>query len=94
MKATGARLQSTGETMNALAGGIDEIINGERKPGKKQKYGFALLVFEFDQIESGRMNWVSNADRKDMIVALKEMVAQLEGLAGTAGRHSRDELPN
>lgn len=31
------------------------------------------------------MNWISNAERVDMIVALKEMVSQLEGRVQTKG---------
>ncbi|WP_309086425.1 hypothetical protein [Chelativorans sp.] len=69
--------------LNKIAGGIDRSFNGEVRP---KKVGFALLLFEFGKVEAGRMNWISNADRRDMIVALKEMVAQLEGRAGPAGR--------
>lgn len=38
--------------------------------------GFAFLLFNFG--ENGFMNWVSNAQRKDMIAALKEMIHKLE----------------
>lgn len=47
-------------------------------------HGLALLIFDFNKIEAGQMNWISNAKRADMIVALKEMVAQLEGRAVSA----------
>ena len=70
--------------MNALAGTIDELFNGKAR-GKDRKVGFALLVFDFNRIEAGRMNWISNGRREDMIVALKEMIAQLEGRAHGGG---------
>jgi hypothetical protein len=47
-------------------------------------HGLALLVFDFEAIERGQMNWVSNARRVDMVVLLKEMAAQLEGRAHDA----------
>ncbi len=71
--------------MNALAEGIDTMINGKGCPQKKKKYGFALLIFEFD--DKGRMpdddeprvNYISNAPRRHMLTALKEFIARSEG---------------
>lgn len=73
---------------NAIAATLDDFLNGEKQPDKKRerKVGFGVLIFEFGKIEAGRMNWISNAERADMIVALKEMVAQLEGRVQSAGR--------
>lgn len=53
-----------------------------RKVGKRiQKelpgLGFCLLVFEF--FEPGMANYLSNAQREDMIRALEETVARLKG---------------
>jgi hypothetical protein len=39
-------------------------------------FGFALLVFDFDT--PGRMNYISNAQRSDMVNALKELIAKFE----------------
>lgn len=39
--------------------------------------GFALFVFEFHK--PGMANYISNAQRSDMIQALKETIARLEG---------------
>jgi hypothetical protein len=39
--------------------------------------GVALLVFEFG--DAKRINWISNADRTDMIAAMKEFIARNEG---------------
>lgn len=41
--------------------------------------GVMVLMFEFGI--GGRMNYMSNAQRKDMIVALKELIATFEGRA-------------
>lgn len=56
-------------TMNKLARALDELF----KPK-----GFALLVFDLGS-HDGRMNYISNARRSDMLTALKEFVAANEG---------------
>jgi|GEM_PF-2509148 len=54
------------ERMNALAFLLEE----EALPG----WGFALLVFPFGK--EGRMNYISNAERSDMVKAMKEFIAR------------------
>jgi hypothetical protein len=44
--------------------------------------GFALFVFDFGP--DGMMNWLSNASREDMIVALRDFIATHEGSAHDA----------
>lgn len=71
--------------MNALAQGIDEALNGEVNSPTKQN-GFVLLVFPFEG-RDGRCNYISNADRENVVTLLKEQVARFEGqpeLRGTA----------
>lgn len=64
-------------TMNTLARGLDKALNGKARP---KKVGFVLLTFEFGiEDGSGRVNYISNADRRDMIVAMKEWLARQEG---------------
>lgn len=41
-------------------------------------YGFALLMFGFGP-EAGRMNYISNAQRTEMLTAMKEFIARAEG---------------
>jgi hypothetical protein len=41
-------------------------------------YGFALLIFGINE-GKGRMNYISNADRDDMVAALHELLARFEG---------------
>jgi hypothetical protein len=42
-------------------------------------------VFDLNR-EGDRVNYVSNGDRADMVVALKEVVARFEGQPRQAGR--------
>lgn len=74
------------DDMKALARSLDEILNGEDRKGLpgRGKVGFALLTFPFD--EEATVNYISNANREDMIVALKAFVARAEGQPMTAGR--------
>lgn len=67
--------------MQALAVGIDEILNG--KPPAKTN-GFILMVFPFEGHE-GRCNYISNAYREDVLTMLKEQVARFEGQAEVSG---------
>lgn len=71
-------MAETSEFMQALAGGLEQILNPTAsKDGKT--VGFVLLVFPFSAPEGARTNYISNADRKDVLVALKEIVARFEG---------------
>lgn len=60
--------------MQALGEVVDEIFNPDKK---KKEVGFVLMIFPFG--DKGRMNYLSNADRKDVLAALKEQVAKFEG---------------
>jgi DNA-directed RNA polymerase subunit E'/Rpb7 len=57
--------------MNALAEVLDEQFNGD---GPK-KVGFALLIYEFDNME-GRVNYIGNGKRGDVLKAMKEVTAR------------------
>jgi hypothetical protein len=70
--------------MNALAVGIDKILNGDDL-GKERKVGFLLGVFEFGDLEGGRFNYISNANRSDIINLLKEMTAKFQGQPDVTG---------
>ncbi len=65
--------------MNKLAKVIDEWFNGKRKPGRKPKVGFILLTAEFGKIDGGRVNYISNGERADMIAMLREYLARADG---------------
>lgn len=49
---------------------IADEIKTKLPPG----YGFGLFIFEFG--EQGNMFWISNAQRPDMIKALREWIAK------------------
>ncbi len=61
------------QEMNEIAA----ILDGALNPRGVTKTGFVLLVFDFEP--GSRMNYISNAERADMIVALRELVANFEG---------------
>lgn len=75
------------EKMKYVASALDSVFNGQ-VGGKGRKTGFVLMVFPFGESESGRCNYISNgADRKDVVVLMKEMIARFEGqpeVSGTA----------
>jgi hypothetical protein len=64
--------------MNELAAALDEVFNGNVRP---KKVGFALLVYNLgEQLEgTGRVNYIGNGRRDEVLVALKELVARWEG---------------
>lgn len=61
--------------MNDLAKAIDTFFNGDAQP---KRIGFCLLMAEFGKIDGGRVNYISNADRADMIAMVKEWLARAE----------------
>ncbi len=76
------------DAMNRLAPVIDEFFNGDRK-GEDREVGFFLGVFNFrDGGQDARFNYISNADRKDIIILLKEMTAKFEGQADNIVGHA------
>ncbi|ARQ01917.1 hypothetical protein [Pseudorhodoplanes sinuspersici] len=74
------------ELMVGAAKGLDDVFNGEDR-SQDHKVGFVLLVFPFDSTD-GRCNYISNgADRKDIVVMMKEQIKRFEGqpeMKGTA----------
>lgn len=69
------------DMMNALAKGIDDILNPERP----KRNGFILMVFPFEGFD-GRCNYISSADRKEVIILLKEQLARFEGMPEASGK--------
>jgi hypothetical protein len=72
------------QTMNALAGALDEMFNGDAR-GPDRKTGFILMVFPFGNTD-GRANYISNAERADVVTMLKEQLARFEGQPELTGR--------
>jgi hypothetical protein len=73
------------EKMKAVARSLDELFNGQLK-GDDRTTGFVLMVFPFGD-KSGRCNYISNgANREDIVVLMKEMIARFEGQPEMKGR--------
>ncbi len=70
--------------MNELAHLIDAYLNGPKTPGIPPTLGFVLLVAKFGEISDGRVNYISNGRRADMISMVREYLARLEGRAHDA----------
>ena len=64
------------EGMKLVAKTIDEMFNGELPKGERE-VGFVLMVFPFGR--SGRVNYMSNCDRAEVIATMKEQIARFEG---------------
>jgi hypothetical protein len=61
--------------MNALAKTVDDFFN----PGDTRKIAFVILTARFGDIEEGRVNYISNGERGDIISMMKETIARFEG---------------
>lgn len=55
--------------MNQVAGALDDFFN----PSERTT-GFALFIFEFGA--TSRINYISNAQREDMMKAVSQWLAQ------------------
>jgi hypothetical protein len=62
--------------MNELARDLDAIFNGTRK-GKDRNVCFTLLITDFNK--GNRVNYISNGEREDIVVMLKEILARFQG---------------
>jgi hypothetical protein len=65
------------EQMRAMGRSIDEVFNGKKR-GKDRTVGFILMVFPLDN-HAGRANYISNAERKDVVTMMKEQIKRFEG---------------
>lgn len=77
-------------TMRMLAQALDEVMNPGLR-GKDKTVGFVLLTFNMNEPivagQQGRTNYISNgADRKDIAVMMKEVIARFEGQPEIVGR--------
>jgi hypothetical protein len=74
------------EQMKRLARYLDRRFNGKKR-GSDRPTGFVLMVFPFGEAFDGRCNYISNgADRDDIVVLMKEMIARFEGQPEMKGR--------
>ena len=68
--------------MNDLAQALDKSFNGDRK-GHDRNVCFTLLVTDFNK--SGRVNYISNGERTDIVTMMKELIARFEGQPEQSG---------
>lgn len=66
------------QQMNRLAEILDCHLNGTL-PGPARKVAFVLIMAETGKIEGGRVNYISNGHRADMVAMLRELLARFEG---------------
>jgi hypothetical protein len=68
--------------MRGIAEALDEAFNRDERP---KKIAFVLLTAHFGDYEGGRVNYIANGDRADIISMMKELIARFEG------RYSQDD---
>lgn len=73
------------QLLNEIARALDHGFN-ER--GKPTRIGFVLLMAETGKIDGGRVNYISNSDRGDMLTMMKEFIARAEGRYSEEGGHA------
>jgi len=59
--------------LQTLGRDLNKLLN----PDGVKRVGFAVLMFDLNTSE-GRMNYISNAQREDMVTAMKEFLSNLE----------------
>lgn len=72
------------DQMRVMAQFIDEFFNGP-KPKENPQVGFCLMVFNFGD-GPRRCNYMSNAQRSDVVTLLKEQLKRFEGQPEIKGR--------
>lgn len=72
------------ELMNDIARAIDKGFNGELR-GHDRKVAFVLLTANFGDYEGGRVNYISNGERADIIAMMKELIGRFEGRVADQG---------
>ena len=77
-EATPVDLAETTELMQGVASALDECLNGKGTKPKDKKVAFVVLLANFGELDGGRVNYVSNAEREDIITVLKELIGRWE----------------
>lgn len=68
--------------MNVVAHMLDDIFNG-KSPSKR--ICFTLLITEFDD-RANRVNYISNGERADVVMMLKQILSRFEAQPRQSGR--------
>jgi hypothetical protein len=77
------------EMMQGVARGLDDVFN-QGRAGKDRKVGFVLLLFHMNETgeRESRCNYISNADRADIVTMMKEQISRWEGMAEQKPGHA------
>lgn len=67
--------------MNAIAQSLDDVFN----PGDTRRVAFVVLTANMGDYEGGRVNYISNGNREDIVSMLKELIARFEGRYADTG---------
>lgn len=75
------------DMLNKVMAAVDQSFNGTAR-GKDRKVGIVMLLFPYGEVDdNARVNFISNgANRKDLVVLMKEMIARFEGQPEIQGR--------
>lgn len=77
--------EKTVAVMQRLAAGVEKVLTALTT--ENQQLGFVLLVVDVNGTNAeGRVNYISNCDRADIVAALKEITARFEGQARVVGQ--------
>jgi hypothetical protein len=68
-------LAETTDLMQGVAAALDECLNGKVVP---KKVAFVLLLANFGETDGGRVNYVSNANRDDIVPMMKGLIDRWE----------------
>lgn len=68
------------DQMNAVASALEALFNPDER-----KVAFVLLTAEFGKIEGGRVNYISNGKRDDIVAMMKELVGRFESRVSDVG---------
>lgn len=69
--------------MNAIASVLDQAFN----PTGSERVVFTLFIAESGKMDGGRVNYISNGTREDMISMVREWLGRvMGGFGGKAGR--------
>jgi hypothetical protein len=79
------------QKMQAVGQALDDTFNPNNAMPKQT--GFVLLVFPFGDAQSGRINYLSNGVRQDVVTAMKELLARFEGRHPEETQSGGSDLP-
>jgi hypothetical protein len=64
------------DELKGVMGQVAEVFDGVLQKHVGRKMGFAILLFDFGN--GGNMNFITNADARQMVVALRELADNIE----------------